>query len=70
MVIALARMLELYLYQVSGIGIAWHISEPVVGVQLTILTSDGMFAEPSVATGFYFEFFFHFLLLFRYSVIS
>ena len=42
-VIALACMLELYLHQIRCVGIPWHVGQPVVGIQLTILTSDGIF---------------------------
>ena len=42
-VIALACMLELHLHQIRRVGIPWHVGQPVVGIQLTVLSSDGMF---------------------------
>jgi hypothetical protein len=66
-VVALAGMFELYLYQVGGIGISWYVGQPVVGVQLTILSTYGMLAQSAVATSHNHEFFLH---IFRFFLIS
>ena len=52
-IISLAGMFELNFHQVSSFCIARHIGQPVVGVQLTILTAYSMFAESSVAACHY-----------------
>ena len=56
MVVAFARMLELYLDEVGALGIAWHVSQPVVGVQLMVLASAGSTAEAAVSVVGYFVF--------------
>ena len=50
MEIALAGMLELHLHQVCGLSISRHICEPVVGVQLAILTAYSRPAQSTVAS--------------------
>jgi hypothetical protein len=52
-------MFELYLYKVGSIGIARHVGQPVVGIQLTILSTNGMLAQSAVTTGHNHEFFLH-----------
>jgi hypothetical protein len=61
MIVALAGVLELNLHEVSGVCIARHIGQPVVGIQLTVLSTYGMLAQSAVATSHYHEFFFHIL---------
>ena len=39
MIIALAGVLELNLHEVGALGVPRHVGKPVVGVQLTVLTS-------------------------------
>ena len=52
-VVSLSGMLELHLHQVCGVSIARHVSQPVVGVELFVLSADGIFAKPSVAVAAY-----------------
>ncbi len=40
-VVAFARVLELHLDEVGGLSIARHVGQPVVGVELSVLSSDG-----------------------------
>jgi hypothetical protein len=47
-------MLKLHLYKVCRVGIAWHVGQPVVGVQLAVLPANGFLAESSVAAGYEF----------------
>jgi hypothetical protein len=55
-------MLELHLYQVGGILIARHVSQPVVGVQLAVLSPYSLMAQASVASHLYdMFFFFHYI---------
>jgi hypothetical protein len=44
MIVAFTGMVELNLYQVCGVGVAWHIGQPVVSIQLTILSAYSIFA--------------------------
>ena len=44
MVISLAGMLELYLHQIRRVLIARHVSQPVVGVELSILSAYSLMA--------------------------
>ena len=55
-VVSLARILELHLYEVGLVGVARHVGQPVVGVQLSVLASAGLAAESSVAAAGYLEF--------------
>ena len=38
-IISLAGMLKLHLDEVGGVGVSWHVCQPVVGVQLLVLSS-------------------------------
>ena len=38
-IVSLTCMLKLHLDEVGGFSIAWHIGQPVVGVQLLVLSS-------------------------------
>ena len=61
-VIALAGMFELHLHEVGGVHVAGHVGQPVVGVQLSVLSAYGLMAEASVAAdhhGQFFGFLFH-----------
>ena len=49
-VVSFPRVLELHLHEVGALGIAGHISQPVVSVQLLILPSAALATETSVAT--------------------
>ena len=49
MVISLSGILELHFYEVGALGITWHVCEPVVCVQLSVLSSHRLAAESSVA---------------------
>ena len=53
MVVAFTGVLELHLHQVGIVHIAWHVSQPVIGVQLSVLSSYGFFAESTVAASHY-----------------
>jgi hypothetical protein len=48
-VIALASVLELNLHEVSILSIARHVGQPVVGVQLSVLTPTSLMTESTVA---------------------
>ena len=52
-VISLSGVLELHLNKVCRLGIAGHVSEPVVGVQLFVLPAYGTSAESSVCSAAY-----------------
>jgi hypothetical protein len=64
-------MFELYLYQVGGIDIAWHVGEPVVGIQLSVLPAYSLVAQASVAAhhDVMFVTFLHILFLLGLSMI-
>ena len=49
-IVTLTCMFKLHLYQVGVFGIAWYVSQPVVGVQLSVLTTYGLMAESSVTS--------------------
>ena len=38
-IISLTGMLKLHLDEVGGVGVAWHVGQPVVGVQLLVLSA-------------------------------
>ena len=50
MVISLAGMFELHFHQVGRFCIARDVGQPVVGVQLPVLSADGLHAQPSVTS--------------------
>ena len=64
-------MLELYLYEVSSVHVAWHVGEPVVGVQLSVLPAYSLMAQASVAAhhDVMFVTFLHILFLLGLSMI-
>ena len=64
MVVAFAGVLELHFHEVGSVHVARHVGQPVVGVQLTVLTAHSLLAESTVATSSYFVFFFHIILYF------
>ena len=66
MIIALTGMLELNLNQIGGIDITWNISQPVVGVQLFVLSPHCLMTESAVATNHCFEVFHFFHMLVDY----
>ena len=69
-VISLAGVLELNLHQVGVFNVAWHIGQPIVGVQLSVLAPYGLMAESAVTAGHYRIVFFHIFRCSRYFVIS
>ena len=69
-VIALAGVLELHLHEVGRFLVARHVGQPVVGVELAVLSAYCLVAESAVAAGPYFIFFFHILSLFRCFDVS
>ena len=69
-VIALSRVFELHFHEVGGIDISWHVSQPVVGVELSVLTSHGVLAESTVAASYDGLFFFHIVLYTFMSLLS
>ena len=52
-VVALAGVLELHLHQVGRLQVARHVGQPVVCIQLTVLSAHGSSAESTVTTGSY-----------------
>ena len=52
-IVALAGMLELHLHQVCRIYVSRHVSQPVVGVQLSVLPTYCILAQASAATVLY-----------------
>ena len=46
-------MLELHLHEVSRFVIAWHVSKPVISVQLLVLSAYCPSAKPSVSRAAY-----------------
>jgi hypothetical protein len=63
MIVALTGVLELNLHEVGRVGITGHVCQPIIGIQLTVLSTYGMLAQSAVATSHYHEFFFHILIL-------
>ena len=43
-VISLTGMLELYFHEVGGVLVARHVSQPVVGIQLAVLSAYSLMA--------------------------
>ena len=73
-VVALACVLELHFHEVCVFVVAGHVGQPVVGVELVVLSAHGASAEPSVAGVCYFVFqvlIVHFILwlMFIYIVV-
>ena len=66
-VVSFAGVLELYLYEVCGLHVARHVSQPVIGVQLSVLSTYGLMTESSVAAHFHNMFFclFHIFFIYR-----
>ena len=64
MVVALTGVLELHFHKVCGIDVARHVSQPVVSVQLTVLSTYGVLAKSTVTAGFHHIVFFHCRLVF------
>ena len=63
-IVCLACVLELHLHEVGALCVAWHVGQPVVGVQLSVLSSDGGGAQSAVTAGTYgvFFLFFHYVV--------
>ena len=55
-VVALAGVFKLYLHEICALLVAWHVGQPVVGVELLVLSSASTVAEASVAVACYLEF--------------
>ena len=55
-VVSLARVLELNLHKVCALVVAGHISQPVVGVELLVLSSAALVTEAAFAAPCYLEF--------------
>ena len=49
-IVAFAGVLKLHLHQVGRLSVARHVGQPVVGVQLAVLSSHGSAAESAVTT--------------------
>ena len=70
-IVSLAGMFELHLYQVCRIRITRYVGKPVISVQLLILPAYGKAAQSAVTTGLYLEVFcFFHILFFFYSSYS
>ena len=50
MIISLAGILELHLHEVGALSVSWYVGEPVIGVQLSVLSAHSLITEPSVAS--------------------
>ena len=55
-VVSLACILELHLNEVGFVGVSRHVGQPVVGVELSVLSSTGFRTESSVGSHGDFEF--------------
>ena len=55
MVIALAGVLKLHLDQVGRLGVARHVGQPVVGIELLVLPPHAFVGKAATATGAYIE---------------
>ena len=52
-VVTLAGILELHLYQVCRLSIARHVGQPIIGVELFVLPADATATQTTVASGTY-----------------